>query len=195
MQRRQAIARQKHMRAAFLDLNGTLVLPVRVTHPVEYTPISGAVEAVRLLNQHGFICPIVTVQSRIAKQIFSRDDFMHWFRIFQADLRRCGAEVLGPYLCPHQGRDACACKKPQPYLYQQVAAASGIAIERSVVVGDTLDDVRVAHALACSSCLVRTGWGEQAVRMQAPGATATHVAADILDAAHWVVATLGSASA
>ena len=135
------------MRAVFLDLNGTLVLPVRVMHPAEFTLIPGAVEAVRLLNQHGFICPVVTVQSRISKGIFSFDDFMHWFRTFQSDLRCAGAEVLGPYLCPHQGRDACHCKKPQPYLYRRAAADYGIHTEQSAIIGDTLDDVRAARTL------------------------------------------------
>lgn len=181
------------MRAAFLDLNGTLVLPVRVTHPVEYTLIPGALEAVRLLNQHGFICPVVTVQSRIAKQIFSPDDFINWFGDFQAALRRQDADVLGPYLCPHQGRDACHCKKPRPYLYQQAATDNDICLQHSAIIGDTIDDLQVARTLGCTGCLVRTGWGEHALRERHAGDIASYVASDVLDAVQWIVATLGQA--
>jgi hypothetical protein len=38
------------MRAAFLDLNGTLVEPVRVSHPREFYALPHALEAVRLLT-------------------------------------------------------------------------------------------------------------------------------------------------
>ncbi len=67
------------MRAAFLDLNGTLVEPVRVTKLRELTVLPHAIEAVRLLNQAHFLCPVVTVQSRISKAFFSLQDFSAWF--------------------------------------------------------------------------------------------------------------------
>ena len=60
-------------KAVFLDLNGTLVLPVKVKSPSEYQPIAGSVEAVRLLNQAGFICPVITVQSGISKGSLQRE--------------------------------------------------------------------------------------------------------------------------
>jgi hypothetical protein len=47
------------MRAAFLDLNGTLVEPVRVTDLKQLIVLPQALEAVRLLNQYHFLCPVV----------------------------------------------------------------------------------------------------------------------------------------
>jgi D-glycero-D-manno-heptose 1,7-bisphosphate phosphatase len=177
------------MRAVFLDLNGTLVMPVKVGHPTEYMLLPGAGEAIRLLNQHGFICPVITVQSRISMGIFSLGAFDSWFRPFQRELRQQGAEIVGPYLCPHQSRDACKCKKPQTALYRQAAANHDIQLTRSVVVGNTLADLFAARSLGCASCLVRTGWGEQALRERNAAGAATYVAADILDAARWIVET------
>jgi D-glycero-D-manno-heptose 1,7-bisphosphate phosphatase len=176
------------LRAVFLDLNGTLVEPVKVQHPSELTLLRSAIEAVRLLNQHGFLCPIITVQSRIAKQIFSSSDFLLWFASLQAQFRSHGAVILGPYVCPHQGRDQCACKKPQVLLYQQAVAKHDIVVSQSAVIGDTRADMQAAQLLGCLSCLVRTGHGERAIQEQHADQVASYVASDVLDAAQWLVA-------
>ena len=49
--------------AVFLDLNGTLVLPVKPTALSDYAPIDGAVDPVAALCRVGFVCPVITVQS------------------------------------------------------------------------------------------------------------------------------------
>lgn len=71
--------------AVFLDLNGTLVLPVQVESPSDYRPVPDAFAAIRLLNQCGFLCPVITVQSRIEKGWFTEAAFRSWFRSFVAD--------------------------------------------------------------------------------------------------------------
>lgn len=152
------------MRAAFLDLNGTLVAPVRVSHPQELSVLPQALEAVRLLNQQHFLCPVVTVQSRISKAIFSLQDFSEWFTDLRHQFQSAEALLLGPYVCPHQRRDACACKKPQTLLYRRAAQEHAVNIAQSVVIGDTYDDIAAARTLGIPGCLVRTGWGEHNIQ-------------------------------
>ncbi len=172
--------------AVFLDLNGTLVMPVQAESPDEYQTIPGCAEAVALLNGAGFACPVVTVQSRIAKGLYSEQDFRSWFARFQAGLRAERAEVVGPYLCPHRTSAGCACAKPRPTLYLRAADEHGIGLSRSWVVGDTEGDVRAAAAIgALGGCYVRTGWGPQ------PGdareTEAAFVGDDLLAVARWIV--------
>ena len=64
----------------FLDLNGTLVEPLKPERLDELTLILGVVEAVARLIAAGFVCPVVTVQSRIAKGLFSSAVFETWFQ-------------------------------------------------------------------------------------------------------------------
>ena len=90
-----------HRKAVFLDLNGTLVLPVKQERLDELYPIPGAVESVARLTAAGFVCPVVTVQSRIAKGLFSTNEFLNWFHDFAALLDGHEARVVGPYVCPH----------------------------------------------------------------------------------------------
>jgi histidinol phosphatase-like enzyme len=73
-------------RGVFLDLNGTLVEPLKQERPDELTLIPGVAESVARLTAAGFVCPVVTVQSRIAKGLFSMADFETWFAAFAADL-------------------------------------------------------------------------------------------------------------
>jgi HAD superfamily hydrolase (TIGR01662 family) len=157
--------------AVFLDLNGTLVMPVQVTSPLDYQVLSGSIEAVRLLNQAGFLCPVITVQSRIEKGIYSEQTFLDW--------------ILGPYICPHSFKTNCDCHKPKPTLYRQAARDFDIDCNCSYVVGDTLDDIHAGLAIGAQSCFVLTGWASKYVPEF--GHEADFIGADILTVAEWIV--------
>jgi D-glycero-D-manno-heptose 1,7-bisphosphate phosphatase len=174
-------------KAVFLDLNGTLVLPVKQERLADLYPIPGAVEAVARLTHGGFVCPVVTVQSRIAKGLFSADEFLGWFAGFADLLRTEGAEVAGPYVCPHRYVEQCACKKPNTLLYEQAAADFGISAPDSFVIGDSSDDIRAATRLGTRSCLVRTGWAADPQMVSVVEAEATLVAPSIVEAVDWLL--------
>ena len=142
----------------FLDLNGTLVEPLKPERLNELTVIPGVIDAVARLSAAGFVCPVVTVQSRIAKGLFSAADFETWFVRFAADLRRRGAVVVGPYVCPHRFAEPCLCKKPNTLLYERAARQHEIDVMKSFVIGDSPDDILAARRLGAQGCLVCTGW-------------------------------------
>jgi histidinol-phosphate phosphatase family protein len=171
--------------AVFLDLNGTLVEPVQVTSPEQYQPIPGHAEAIRLLNKVGLLCPVITVQGRIGRGMYTDEEFQEWFSAFQANLESEGASVLGPYVCPHRARTECECKKPKPYLYLKAAADFDISCERSYVVGDTSGDIKAAIAIGAKGCFVETDWA--AGDLPEYGSLASFVSADILAVAKWIV--------
>lgn len=174
------------VRAVFLDLNGTLVEPVQPTALAEYTLLPRAAAAVQLLTSAGFVCPVITVQTRIAKGLFSEAAFRAWFTALQASIARQGACLVGPYLCPHRASASCLCAKPQPTLYRHAARDHVIDCRRSYVVGDTVGDIRAAAALGATGCLVLTGWGPDQVEQL--GEEAAFVGADLFAVAEWIVA-------
>jgi D-glycero-D-manno-heptose 1,7-bisphosphate phosphatase len=149
-------------RAVFLDLNGTLVAPVQADSPEQYDDIESSLEAVRRLSIAGFVCPVVTVQSRVGKGVYSAERFLEWFAAFQSRWRDAGTVLLGPYLCPHRFNSGCACAKPKPFLYLEASRQHGIDCSQSFVVGDTASDVDAAIAIGAKGCLVLTGWGNSA---------------------------------
>jgi D-glycero-D-manno-heptose 1,7-bisphosphate phosphatase len=170
----------------FLDLGGTLVLPLKPEALDDYRQIEGAAEAVSLLCRAGFVCVAVTVQSRIAKGLFTAAEFGDWFESFRTDLALAGGDIEGPYVCPHRFAAPCECKKAGGMLYRRAAADHGIDPGVSFVVGDSRDDMDAAAALECPGVLVRTGW----VVTHESERRARHVADDVLGAAHWFVESL-----
>jgi len=168
-------------KAVFLDLNGTLVLPLKQERLSDLTPIPGAVSAVARLSNAGFVCPVVTVQSRIAKGLFSMDEFLDWFRGFFDDWNARGAILVGPYVCPHRYAERCECEKPNAFLYDLASRDHHIDQSRSFVVGDSPDDVRAATNIGARGCLVHTGWAADPQVAAAAASDTWYVGQDLGD--------------
>lgn len=174
-------------RAAFLDLNGTLVMPIKPDSLDDLTVIDGIGQAIARLSRAGFLCPVVTIQSRIAKGLFSMEQFHRWFLDFSTGLQNCGAEIIGPYVCPHRFSEPCACRKPKTLLYEQAAREHEIDLQRSFVIGDSADDVRAAQRFGGQGCLVRTGWADDPGEVKRAAPYAAFVAESFRGAVDWVL--------
>lgn len=174
-------------KAAFLDLNGTLVLPLKPERLEDLVPIPGAIDAVAALTDAGFVCPVITVQSRIAKGLFTGADFLRWFGKFAALARRRGAVLQGPYVCPHRYAEPCACKKPNLLLYEQAIADLAITAADSFVIGDSPEDIQAAVRIGAAGCLVRTGWAADPSVAASVAAEATIVVPSIVEAVDWIL--------
>ena len=174
-------------RAVFLDLNGTLVLPIKPESLSELILIEGAAQAIARLSQAGLLCPVVTVQSRISKGLFSLDDFGQWFSDFARDLSNVGAQIVGPYVCPHRYREPCECKKPATFLYEVAASDHGIDLHRSFVIGDSPEDVLAAHNFGGQGCMVRTGWAVDPSVVERAAPYASFVGDSLSGVVDWVL--------
>lgn len=172
-------------KAVFLDLNGTLVQPVQVESPAEYQPLPGCFEAVRLLNDAGFVCPIITVQTRIEKGYFTEAAFREWFAAFQHQSALQGAVLAGLYLCPHSSKAGCACYKPKPKLYFDAARDFEIECANAYVVGDTLGDIQAGKAIGAKTCFVQTGWANRFLPEHAD--VAAFIGENVLAVARWII--------
>jgi D-glycero-D-manno-heptose 1,7-bisphosphate phosphatase len=179
-------------KAAFLDLNGTLVMPLKPERLADLVPLPGAFQAVARLTRAGFVCPVITVQSRIAKGLFSLPDFLAWFAHFAGRAAQHGAMLSGPYVCPHRYAEPCPCKKPQRMLYDQAAADLHLALPESFVIGDSPEDIQAAVALGAAGCLVRTGWAADSSVAANAAAQSVFVASSIVEAVDWILSCAAS---
>jgi D-glycero-D-manno-heptose 1,7-bisphosphate phosphatase len=174
-------------RGVFLDLNGTLVEPLKQERLNELTLITGVVEAVAKLTAAGFVCAVVTVQSRIGKGLFSMADFQNWFATFAASLKAQGAHVVGPYVCPHRQAEPCPCKKPKVLLYDHAATDHQLVRADCFVIGDSPDDMGAAQRLGARGCLVRTGWASDPRVVEMATQDATIVVDSFAQAVDWIL--------
>lgn len=162
-------------------------MPLLVEAPSQLRLIAGIGAAVAELSKAGLICPVVTIQSRISKGLFSMDQFLNWFREFRAELGELGGHVVGPYVCPHRFKDPCECKKPAAFLYRLAADEHGLNLRRSFVIGDSAADVAAAHGFGGRSCLVRTGYGSDEREVARAQPYAPFIADSFADAVNWVL--------
>ena len=172
-------------RAVFLDLNGTLVAPVLVERLADLKLIEGVADGIARLCQAGFVCPVVTVQSRIEKGMFTGAEFLVWFGGLARQLAAVGATVVGPYVCPHRFRTPCACKKPQTLLYKRAAADHGLELTASYVVGDSAADIEAAQRFGGRGCFLGSPGTVQGGAGMA--AMASHAGRSMTEIVDWIV--------
>ncbi|HET8713719.1 MAG TPA: HAD family hydrolase [Gemmatimonadales bacterium] len=148
--------------AVFLDRDGTIVEDPGFLHePGKVKLLPGVAEAIRLLNEHGFLVISVSNQSGIARGRYTVEDYAAVQRRLAELLESHGARLDGSYFCPHHPAvtGPCECRKPGPKLFREAQEALDIDLRRSWWVGDRLSDVQPALALGGRGILVATGEG------------------------------------
>ncbi|MBI1203315.1 MAG: D-glycero-beta-D-manno-heptose 1,7-bisphosphate 7-phosphatase [Rhodopseudomonas sp.] len=140
--------------AAFLDRDGVL----NVDHGYVYKPeqlewVAGAPQAVKLLNDAGYLVFVVTNQSGVARGYYDEAAVTTFHRHMQAQLAATGAHIDAYYYCPHhpEGKVAaltvrCTCRKPGIGMFEQAAREWPIAMAGSFMIGDKDDDMTAAAA-------------------------------------------------
>ena len=136
-----------------------------------------------MLCDAGFLCPVITVQSRIEKGLFTEEQFRIWFRSLQQELSASRAFIEGPFVCPHRFSTPCQCKKATGSLYRRAAMELGIDVSASFVIGDSGEDMEAARSIGSRGVLVRTGWPVAAVDDQ----SYVYLADNLPSASRWVV--------
>lgn len=153
-------------RAVFLDRDGTINIEKEYLYRAQdFEFITGAPEAIRLLNQAEIMVVVVTNQSGVARGYYTEEDVESLHRHIARELEKAEAHVDAWLYCPHHpsGRGSyalpCDCRKPLPGMLQEAARRHNIDLEKSVMVGDKLADVEAGLAAGCRTILVRTGYG------------------------------------
>lgn len=157
------------MRAAvFLDRDGTINVEKDYLYRAEELKfIPGAPEAIRRLNQAGYLVVVVTNQSGVARGYYGEEDVHLLHRHMSEQLAIEQARVDAWLFCPHHpsGRGSyglpCKCRKPLPGMLLEAASRYDIDLEASVMIGDKCIDVEAGKAAGCRPILVRSGYGRQ----------------------------------
>ena len=163
-------------RAFFIDRDGTLSEEVGyVNHLSRFRLFPFAVEAVRLVNRSPFLAVLVTNQAGVARGYFPESLVHEVHAAVAGEMKAGGARLDGIYYCPHHPsageppyRQDCNCRKPRPGLLHRAAAALGIDLARSYVIGDRFGDLELAWGVGATGVLVRTGYGRGELEQHAP---------------------------
>jgi len=152
-----------------------------------------SIDAIRALNQAGFLVAIVTNQAGVARGYFDETLVRDAHALIDRRVREGGARIDAYYYCPHHPdgsvaayRQACDCRKPKPGMLLQAAREHDVDLSRSYVVGDRWLDVRLGQAAGTATVLVRTGYGREE-EAQPDGTVADVVVDSLMDASAWIL--------
>lgn len=170
--------RQKNLsnpqRCVFLDRDGTLNKYVGfLRHIDQLELLPGAAEAVRKINESGYLAIIVTNQPVIARGEVTVPELREIHNKLETLLGQEGAYVDGIYYCPHHPHKGyegeipelkidCQCRKPKPGLLYQAAKDFHIDLTASYMVGDGDNDVQCGINAGCTPVLLTEGEAEVA---------------------------------
>ncbi|HUK22901.1 MAG TPA: HAD family hydrolase [Gemmatimonadales bacterium] len=156
---------ERRRAAVFLDRDGTLVDDPGYLHePALVRLLPGVAEAVRRLNERGFVVVTVSNQAGIARGLYDEAAYQAVQRRMTELLAEAGAHIDAMYFCPHHPdfTGPCDCRKPGVQLFQAAARDLDLDLSESFWVGDRLSDVLPAAELGGRGFLVETGHGAAA---------------------------------
>jgi D-glycero-D-manno-heptose 1,7-bisphosphate phosphatase len=181
--------------AVFLDRDGVILehRDYYVKSLAEAVVMPRALAALQALASSPYRIVIATNQSLVGRGIIPLATAQAINDWTVAEVRRHGGRIDLAQLCPHHPDQDCPCRKPRPGMLLDAAAALGLDLARSVMIGDALTDVQAGLAAGARAILVRSGRGEQqAPLLQANGLSHVPIYADLGEA---VEALLGHGAA
>lgn len=131
-----------------------------IKSPNEWEAIPGSLEAITRLNQAGYKVVVATNQSGLARELFSIDTLNLIHAKMNQQLANYGGRIEAIFFCPHGPSNTCACRKPKPGMFLEIASRMGVTLNGVPAVGDSLRDLQAAISAGASPVLVRTGKGE-----------------------------------
>lgn len=132
-----------------------------IKSPDEWLPIEGSLEAIALLNQHGYQVVVVTNQSGVARGLFDEATLAQIHAKMHRLIGEHGGQIAAIYYCPHGADSDCECRKPKAGLLKAFAADFDADLSNIPVIGDSLRDLQAAEAVGAIPILVKTGKGQQ----------------------------------
>lgn len=149
-------------KCVFLDRDGTLNRYVGFLRKIdELELLPGAAEAVRKINESGYLAIVVTNQPVIARGEVTVPELREIHNKLETLLGQEGAYLDAIYYCPHHPHKGyageipelkidCGCRKPKPGLLLQAARDFHIDLAASYMVGDSDSDVQCGRNAGCT---------------------------------------------
>jgi len=132
-----------------------------IKNPDEWIPIAGSLEAIALLNQHGFRVVVATNQSGVARGLFDMVTLNAIHDKMHHAVAQVGGRIDAIFYCPHAAVDNCECRKPKSKMIEDIGHRFSIDLNNVAAVGDALRDLQAFANVGCQPMLVKTGKGKQ----------------------------------
>ena len=146
-------------RAVLLDRDDTICPDVPHNgDPAKMHVFPYAPEAVRRLNDAGYLVIVVTNQSGIGRGMYTVDDMVATNEEMKRQLSVAGARIDDIYFCPHLPGEGCDCRKPKTGMGLRAIADHDLDPSQCWMVGDNDKDVKFGEALGMKALKVGPGF-------------------------------------
>jgi len=189
-------------KAVFIDRDGTISEEVGyVNHPSRFRLYPYSSQAIKRLNDNGWLAIVVTNQAGVARGYFSEDVIKQIHRQMEEQISGASARLDAIYYCAHHPtvgefpyRQECDCRKPKAGLIKRAVSEFDVDLESSWMVGDRYSDIELARNAGLQSAFVLSGYGRGEWEYQR--SSWQHqpelVCEDLLDAVNKILANEGT---
>lgn len=162
----QARNLKKKQKAIFLDRDGTINEYVGFLRNIDdFRLIEGASDAIKMINQSGYLAIVVTNQPVIARGEVTVPQLNEIHNKMETLLGADGAYVDAIYYCPHHPHKGyageipelkidCDCRKPKAGMLFQAAKDFNIDLSASWMVGDGENDLLCGRNGGCKTAII-----------------------------------------
>lgn len=162
----QAKNLKNKQRAVFLDRDGTINKYVGFLRNIdEFRLLPGVAEAIRAINESGYLAIVITNQPVIARGEVTCKQLQEIHNKMETLLGTKGAYLDAIYYCPHHPdkgfegeipelKCECDCRKPKPGMLIRAAVDFNIDLRTSWMVGDGENDIKAGKAAGCRTALI-----------------------------------------
>lgn len=172
-EQREGVWEQKNLtkkqRCVFLDRDGTINKYQGLIYKEEQLELEpGAAEAIRLLNEDGYLAIVVTNQPVVARGLCNIGEVEQIHKKLQVLLGEQGAYLDDIVYCPHHPdkgypeenplyKIPCKCRKPDTGMIDKMLEKYNIDSGKSYMIGDSSVDIQTGRNAGLKTILVATG--------------------------------------
>lgn len=159
-------------KAIFLGCGGTINKYVGFLRDIEqFVLIDGVAEAIRCINDSGYLCIVVTDQSVIERGEVTVEQLTTIYDKMETLLGGERAYIDALYYCPYypdKGHDSgseslkfdCDCRKPKSRMIFKAARDFNIDLKQSWMISDGKCDIKAGMNAGCRTVLITSARGE-----------------------------------
>ena len=140
-------------KAVFLDRDGVINrafikdgLPTSTNSLDELEILPGVKESVLRLKKLNFVCLVVTNQPDVTRGKINKNTVIEINNFLLKEIK-----LDDFFVCYHDDKDNCDCRKPKPGLLLQASKKWDVNLKKSFIVGDRWRDIQAGEKVGCKT--------------------------------------------
>ena len=171
----------------FLDRDGTLNPdPGYISSLDQFEFYDFTIPALQRLAHSGNRFCIVTNQSGVSRGLIDQDDLNKIHDYIKNEFFKYSIPLLDIYICTDHPENTSNRRKPGPEMFLEAANDHSIDLNESLMIGDSVYDIKSGKNLGMDTVLVLTGRGKDTIK-ESPDVEPTLTVNDLQGAADWIL--------